>query len=106
MRPLSAPARARSTRASQSAPKNDENGWPLWITGVDEGVLAGTNGQASSLQLAFGPELFKYFMLGDPSWDYTTYDFATLGSRYGGDGADRSMPTTPILADSRSARAN
>jgi pimeloyl-ACP methyl ester carboxylesterase len=56
----------------------DENGWPLWITGVDEGVLASTNGRASSLQLAFGPELFKYFMLSDPSWDYTTYDFTTF----------------------------
>jgi feruloyl esterase len=57
--------------------ESDKDGWRPWITGVDEGLLAGTNGQASSLQLAFGPELFKYFMFGNPAWDYTTYDLAT-----------------------------
>ena len=56
--------------------ENDENGWRLWITGVDQGLLAGTNGQASSLQMAFAPELFKYMVLANPNWDYTTYDLA------------------------------
>ena len=56
--------------------ENDENGWRSWITGVDEGLLAGTNGQASSLQLAFAPELFKYMVFANPNWDYTTYDLA------------------------------
>lgn len=56
--------------------EGEDEGWRLWITGVDDGLLAGTNGEASSLQLAFGPELFKYFMFGDPAWDYTTYNFA------------------------------
>jgi hypothetical protein len=56
--------------------EGDDEGWRLWITGVDDGLLAETGGEASSLQLAFGPELFKYFMIGDPSWDYTTYNLA------------------------------
>jgi hypothetical protein len=56
--------------------ENDNDGWRPWITGVDEGLLKGTNGQASSLQLAFGPEVFKYFVFGDPAWDYTTYDLS------------------------------
>ena len=56
--------------------ENDEYGWRLWITGVDQGLLAGTNGQASSLQMAFAPELFKYMVFGNPNWDYTTYDLA------------------------------
>jgi hypothetical protein len=56
--------------------EGDTDGWRPWITGVNEGLLEGTNGQASSLQLAFGPELFKYFIFGAPMWDYTTYDLA------------------------------
>jgi len=56
--------------------ENDEYGWRLWITGVDQGLLAGTNGQAASLQMAFAPELFKYMVLANPNWDYTTYDLA------------------------------
>ena len=56
--------------------ENAEGGWAEWITGVDEGLLAGTNGQASSLQLAFGPEFFKYMVFANPNWDYTSYDLA------------------------------
>ncbi len=40
--------------------ESDDDGWRPWITGVDEELLKGTNGQVSSLQLAFGPEVFKY----------------------------------------------
>ena len=56
--------------------ENDEYGWRQWITGVDQGLLAGTNGQASSLQMAFAPELFKYMVFENPNWDYTAYDLA------------------------------
>ena len=30
-----------------------------------------------SAQYGFGTELFKYFVFGDPDWDYTRYDFST-----------------------------
>jgi Tannase and feruloyl esterase len=73
----------------------DEDGWPLWITGVDEGLLAGTNGQASSLQLAFGPELFKYFMLGNPAGTIrptTSQRGRAIRRRW----PQSSTPTTPI----------
>ncbi len=42
--------------------EHDPEGWHQWITGADEGLLGATNGQASSLQAAFGPEVFKYFV--------------------------------------------
>ena len=32
---------------------------------------------APSAQYGFGTELFKYFVFGDPDWDYTRYDFST-----------------------------
>jgi feruloyl esterase len=69
--------------------EGDDEGWRLWITGVNDDLLAGTNGEASSLQLVFGPELFKYFMFGNPSWDYTTYNLA--------DWARDTASMTPIL---------
>lgn len=50
-------------------------GWQSWITGVDESLLAKAG--TPSLQWAFGTEFFKYFVFGDPSWDYTRYDLAT-----------------------------
>ena len=56
--------------------EHDPEGWRQWITGVDDGMLAATKGQASSLQAVFGPEVFKYFVFGDPAWDYTKYDLA------------------------------
>ncbi len=74
-----APAMAGKSEIYPGQPvgaENDADGWRLWITGVHDGVLADTNGQASSLQLAFGPEVFKYFVFGNPAWDYTTYDLA------------------------------
>jgi tannase/feruloyl esterase len=77
-----APAKAGTLEIYPGWPvggENDEYGWRLWITGIDQGLLAGTNGQASSLQLAFGPELFKYMVFANPDWDYTTYDLANWG---------------------------
>jgi feruloyl esterase len=74
-----APATAGALQIYPGQPvggENDESGWREWITGVDQGLLAGTNGQASSLQLAFAPELFKYMVFANPDWDYTTYDLA------------------------------
>jgi hypothetical protein len=74
-----APATAGTLQIYPGQPvggENDESGWREWITGVDQGLLAGTNGQASSLQLAFAPELFKYMVFANPGWDYTTYDLA------------------------------
>ncbi len=49
-------------------------GWQTWITGPNERALA-TTGQPS-LIWAFGTEFFKYFVFGDPSWDYIRYDVA------------------------------
>ena len=31
-----------------------------------------------SLRFAFGTEMFKHFIFGDPNWDYSTYDFRTF----------------------------
>jgi hypothetical protein len=47
--------------------EDDPNGWGIWITG--------TNGKPSA-QWDFSTEFFKYFVFGDPSWDYTKYDFS------------------------------
>ena len=43
-------------------------GWPGWVVGPPG---------APSAQYGFGTELFKYFVFGDPDWDYTGYDFST-----------------------------
>ncbi len=52
----------------------DAGGWQAWITGVDPRLSAGTGGKVPSLRFAFGTEFFKYFVYGNPSWDYTTFD--------------------------------
>ena len=44
-------------------------GWPAWITG---GGLA--TPQGPSLRFAFGTQFFKYFVFGDPNWEYLHYD--------------------------------
>ncbi|MDZ4702169.1 MAG: tannase/feruloyl esterase family alpha/beta hydrolase [Rhodothermales bacterium] len=51
-----------------------DNGWLPWITGVFEPVFASSQERFPSLQFAFGTELFKYFVYGDPDWDYVRYD--------------------------------
>lgn len=54
-------------------------GWHPWITGFQEWVKAedieGKN--IPCLQWGFGTEFFKYFVFGDPEWNYTQYDFST-----------------------------
>lgn len=57
--------------------ESDPGGWPLWITGPSQQLLAATGGRASSAQAAFGTEFFKYLVFGDSTWDYSRYDFAT-----------------------------
>ncbi len=45
-------------------------GWPSWITGGSPMQMP----QGPSLRYAFGTQFFKYFVFGDPSWDFTKYD--------------------------------
>ena len=53
----------------------DIAGWPSWITGPAP-QAAGISDP--SLRVAFGTQLFKYFVFNDPSWDYRKYDFANF----------------------------
>lgn len=57
--------------------ENQPGGWQPWITGIHEGVFEESKGQTPNLQWGFGTEFFKYFVYGDPAWDYTRYDFST-----------------------------
>lgn len=52
--------------------ENKSSGWRPWITGPNEN--AQKSGYPSS-QAGFGIEVFKYLILQDPDWDYSTYDF-------------------------------
>ena len=52
--------------------ENEPAGWRPWITGPNES--AQKSGYPSS-QAGFGIETFKYLILQDPDWDYSTYDF-------------------------------
>jgi feruloyl esterase len=51
-------------------------GWPGWIVGANPLLLASQ--QVPSLRFAFGTELFKYFVFGNPSWDYSRYDLSSF----------------------------
>jgi hypothetical protein len=51
-------------------------GWFAWITGVNPTLL--TAQQAPSNRFAFGTEIFKYFVFGDPAWDYSRYELSTF----------------------------
>jgi feruloyl esterase len=44
-------------------------GWGTWIAGA----VSPQSSRANSLRRIFGTEFFKYFVFGDPSWDYTKY---------------------------------
>lgn len=46
--------------------------WIAWITGSSENL---TRSGYPSLQAYFGIEIFKYLILQDPDWDYSTYNF-------------------------------
>lgn len=50
-------------------------GWHPWITGTAGRAFEDLG--IPSLQWGFGTEFFKYFVFGDPKWDYTRYDFST-----------------------------
>jgi len=49
--------------------EGEPGGWAGWIVGPN------TFAQPS-LRYAFGTEMFKHFIFGDPAWDYSRYDFA------------------------------
>jgi feruloyl esterase len=50
-------------------------GWSAWITGVNPQLLALQ--KTPSNRFAFGTEMFKYFFLSDPSWDYSKYELSS-----------------------------
>jgi len=50
-------------------------GWQAWITGLSPMLMAAQ--KAPSSRYAFGTEMFKYLVFGDPSFDYTRYDLST-----------------------------
>jgi len=54
--------------------ETDAAGWQAWIAGVNPQLIASQ--RAPSLRYAFGTEMFKYFIYGDPQWDYSQYDLA------------------------------
>ncbi|MBI3790951.1 MAG: tannase/feruloyl esterase family alpha/beta hydrolase [Gemmatimonadetes bacterium] len=51
-------------------------GWPLWITGPNAQLLAGTANRAPTLQAAFGVSLLANMVFGDSAWDYRAYDLS------------------------------
>jgi len=51
--------------------EGQSGGWPAWITGPGTGTP-----QGPSLRYGFGTQFFKFFVFGDPAWDYTKYDVA------------------------------
>jgi feruloyl esterase len=56
--------------------EGDPGGWSTWIVGANPQMLALQ--KAPSLRFAFGTEMFKYFVFGDPSWDYSHYEFSNF----------------------------
>jgi hypothetical protein len=75
-----APTRAGNDTIFPAQPFGGEEmlqGWPLWISGAPP--RAGEP-QAPSLRFAFGTQFFKFFVFGDPAWDYRTYDLSTWKS--------------------------
>lgn len=52
--------------------ENEPGGWITWITGSAENTK---RSGYPSLHAYFGIEIFKFLILQDPDWDYTTYNF-------------------------------
>jgi feruloyl esterase len=52
--------------------ENDRGGWDPWIVGGADAVAP----SVPNLHFAFGTQAFKYLLLDDPKFDYSTYDFA------------------------------
>lgn len=71
----------------------EPGGWQNWITGVDPKLSAGTGGKVPSLRHGFGTEFFKYFVYGDPTWDYRRFDVGTWAK-------DTQLASTFLNADS------
>ena len=63
--------------------EHDPEGWRQWITGVDDGLLGATNGQASSLQAAFGPEVLRSLRVLESSVGLHEVRPRPLGAGYG-----------------------
>jgi pimeloyl-ACP methyl ester carboxylesterase len=59
--------------------ENEPGGWDPWIVANKP-----SNSKYPSLQSYFGIESFKYLIMNDKSWDYSTYDLSNLerDSRY------------------------
>ena len=53
--------------------EHEAGGWDTWVVGTGQRRAPGM----PNAQYGFGTELFKYFVFGDPEWDYTQYDFST-----------------------------
>ena len=71
---------------------------PGRLAGVDHrrrtrDCSAGTGGRVPSLRYGFGTEFFKYFVFGDPAWDYRRFDVATWAD-------DTRVAATILNADS------
>ena len=52
--------------------ENKPGGWLDWITGPNERFQ---QSGYPAIQAYFGIEIYKYLILQDPNWDYSTYDF-------------------------------
>jgi hypothetical protein len=52
--------------------ENKPDSWQAWITGPNEYFQ---KAGYPSLQAYFGIEVFKYLIMQDPDWNYSTYDF-------------------------------
>jgi feruloyl esterase len=53
--------------------ENDEGGWDSWVVESTRQRLR----DIPNAQYGFGTEFYKYFVFGDPNWDYKNYDFST-----------------------------
>jgi feruloyl esterase len=53
--------------------ENETGGWQSWITGPNESIQKAAG--YPSLHAYFGIEIFKYLILQNPDWNYSTYDF-------------------------------
>src|SRR2546427_4979961 len=77
LKTIYAPTRAGGETIFPGQPFGGEGepaGWPAWISGAP---LRPGQPQAPSARFAFGTQLFKYLVVGDPEWDYTEYDLST-----------------------------
>jgi hypothetical protein len=52
------------------------SGWSSWITGPSQLAEQLTKGKSATAQLAFGVDVYRYFVFDDPKWNYRTYDLS------------------------------